>query len=335
MASKIEWTDETWSPISGCKRVSPGCSRCYAERMARRINRLPLYAGVTKSTPSGPRWTGEVGVGGGKVWTQPLRWKKPRRIFVCSMTDLFYEGHDVKDVARVFGVMLACHALGLGHTFQVLTKRANTMRTLVGMQDDAFRFMVRGFAAVFVFDYAKRKLGDADADAFEDWPLPNVWLGVSVEDQERADERIPALLETPARVLFLSCEPLLGPIRLPDNWPGCWHPTGEGPAPDHSRCAPRDTWVIAGGESGPGARPMHPDWARSLRDQCQAAGVPFLFKQWGAHSFDRDAQLRTASGVATTGGALGASPYWRVGKKAAGRELDGRTWDQFPEIVRA
>lgn len=376
MASKIEWTDATWNPISGCKRVSDGCTRCYAERMARRLSRLPLYAGVTKGTPSGPRWTGEVGVGDGKVWTQPLRWRKPRRIFVCSMTDLFYEGHDVREVARVFGVMLACHALGMGHTFQVLTKRANRMRTLMGMNDDSFRAMAREHAVALLPDEkiaAGVNLGV--------WPLPNIWLGVSVEDQQRADERIPALVETPAVIRFLSVEPLLGPVDL-SHLLGCstcelaargrrvslptpFMERGKrrhaGNGPFTRPCTRGIHQVITGGESGPGARPCHPDWLRSLRDQCQASGTSYLLKQHGAwreggfepaeeHEpwctyLNADGTGGQAS-ISTmdaetwtnwTGPGPGNGMAWmeRVGKKAAGRELDGRTWDEFPEVLRA
>jgi protein gp37 len=232
---------------------------------------------------------------------KPLSWKKPRRIFVCSMSDLFYESVPDEWIAKVFAVMALCPQ----HTFQVLTKRPERMRE-------------------YLVERCKARE-----------PLPNVWIGCTVEDQQRADERIPVLLETPAAKRFVSCEPLLGPVNfslvtVEDN-NGCaaqiWPLHGSGL-----------DWVIAGGESGPNARPSHPDWFRSLRDQCVDAGVPFFFKQWGewaftgarnTHFMDSDGVLRAKAGA----GDDGAWPCSRGGKKAAGHLLDGQEWRQVPEVA--
>lgn len=192
--------------------------------------------------------------------TVPLHWRKPRRVFVCSMADLFHESIPDEFIARVFAVM----ALAPQHTFQILTKRPGRMRSLLGGWGIHNLVMDR-----FANDddlYVRRALAAGGGQA---WPLPNVWIGVSVEDQKSADLRIPILLDTPAAVRWLSCEPLLGPVDISRDE---WLFSGKGNCVD---------WVVVGGESGPGARPMHPDWARSLRDQCAAADVPFLFKQWG------------------------------------------------------
>jgi protein gp37 len=290
----IEWTDATWNPVTGCTKVSAGCDHCYAETIAHRFD-------GTKAYPNGFDVTLRP-----ERLDQPLRWRRPRRIFVNSMADLFHD--DVADyqIARIFSVM----ARAPRHTFQILTKRHARMRSLVG--GDLYDLMVRDLA-------------DEDDDVMQKfrWPLPNVWLGVSVENQKWADVRIPKLLDTPAAVRFLSCEPLLGPIDLSySSFIGGDWLKGIG-------------WVIVGGESGPGARPMHPDWARSLRDQCVAADVPFLFKQWGEsrplQAGDHIPDRRVIS-VAREADGTWPSFQMRVGKKAAGRELDGRTWDEYPAV---
>jgi protein gp37 len=277
----IEWTDATWNPVTGCTKVSPGCDHCYAETFAERF----------RGTPGHYFERGfDVQLRPDKL-DQPLRWRRPRRIFVNSMSDLFHDDVPDEFIARVFAVM----ALAGQHTFQVLTKRHGRMRSLLNSDD----FLDLFGEALYTVEHPT---GEETAEPISTWPLPNVWLGVSVENQQWADIRIPALLDTPATVRFLSCEPLLGPVDL-SQW--CYV----------SDSASVLDWVIVGGESGRGARPMHADWARPLRDQCQTAGVPFLFKQWGEHL-----TVRTPSG----------EHQERVGKKAAGRELDGRTWDEFP-----
>lgn len=263
--TKIEWSDATWNPVTGCTKVSPGCDHCYAETIAHR------FAG-TKAYPNGFDVTLRP-----ERLDQPLRWTRPRRVFVNSMSDLFHK--DIPDdyIARVFAVM----ALAEKHTFQILTKRHGRMRSLVS--SDGFHQEVtdRVWDLMATWKRAAPRW-DTEHTGLITWPLPNVWLGVSVEDQQRADLRIPALLATPAAVRFLSCEPLLGPVDLGQSLaqyrPGDEHPW------DGDELKARDVlnWVITGGESGPGARLMHPTWARSLRGQCLAAGIAFHFKQAGS-----------------------------------------------------
>lgn len=319
--TKIEWTDATWNPVTGCTKVSPGCDHCYAETIAHR------FAG-TKAYPNGFDVTLRP-----ERLDQPLRWKRPRRIFVNSMSDLFHKDVPTEYIARVFAVM----ALAPQHTFQILTKRPGRMRSLLSTAD--FQLMV---------DAHMHNHGDVETEV---WPLPNVWLGTSVENQKWADVRIPQLIQTPAAVRFLSCEPLLGPITLTRLHAHC--PTHDfdggfcsGPCPHLIL----PDWIIVGGESGPNARPMHPDWARNLRGDCLSAGIAFYFKQWGewAPQFGTDGltplaypklwehyqrtNLTAAGREATAADHEGAEPMMRVGKRAAGRELDGRTWDEYPEV---
>ncbi len=241
-SSTIEWTEATWNPTRGCSRISPGCEHCYAERMAHRLSGPgKAYEHLTQRGRQGPRWTGLIRTAEDAI-ELPLRWKKPRLVFVNSMSDLFHERLDEADIRRIFKVMEKAH----WHTFQLLTKRSERLRSLSGRLP---------------------------------WPK-NVWMGVSVESAEYL-HRIADLAQTPAATKFLSIEPLLGPLQQ--------IPLG------------RVDWVIVGGESGPGARPMDPEWVRQIRDQCEQASVRFFFKQWGG-----------------------------VRKKTTGRILDGRTWDDMP-----
>jgi protein gp37 len=251
--SSIEWTHATWNPVVGCQKVSSGCAHCYAERMARRLAAMARAASARGRSPgrtanyvdvldSRGQWNGRVFLDDSAI-EDPLGWRKPRTVFVNSMSDLFYDEVPFDFVARVFDVMNRCPH----HTFQVLTKRPH------------------------VAAHVSKRLR---------W-TPNIWLGTSVENQTVA-HRIEDLRRTGARVKFLSIEPLLGPIpRLPLRG---------------------IHWVIVGGESGPGARPMQPEWVRCIRDRCVARGVPFFFKQWGG-----------------------------VHKSRTGRLLDGRTWDEMPK----
>jgi protein gp37 len=233
--STIEWTEATWNPVTGCTKVSPGCKHCYAERMAERLRAMgqPNYANGFEPTLQ-PH-----------MLELPLRWKKPQRIFVNSMSDLFHADVPLSYVREVFDVMARAH----WHRFQILTKRAERLEEL-GSQLD--------------------------------W-TPNIWMGVSIETAEYR-HRIDHLRRTPARVKFLSLEPLLGPLA------------------DLDLCG--IDWVIVGGESGPGARPMASSWVADLRDQCRTANVPFFFKQWGG-----------------------------TNKKRAGRVLEGRVWDEMPRTI--
>jgi protein gp37 len=350
--SSIEWTEATWNPLLGCERVSPGCDACYAITTAtiRAGNPHPRVAaafeGLTERRDGRLDWTGRINLLPDRL-TQPLRWRKPKRIFVNSQSDLFHKDVPDEYIARVFAVM----ALAPQHTFQLLTKRHARMRSL--LSSDRFEIAV-GTALVLYADHpggapwsTTRKI-DSGLPRPEYWPLPNVWLGVSVEDQQRADIRIPALLETPAVVRWISAEPLLGPVDLDEHLPYDDQYDGLIRGVD---------WVVAGGESGPGARPMHPDWARGLRDQCTAAGVPFFLKQIGVWP---EADRETATHLLQVNGSLvdrknatsdnpyGAGsglaqdlvdrghPGWirvrHTSKKFAGRKLDGRTWDEYPPV---
>lgn len=235
MSSRIEWTEYTWNPVTGCTKVSSGCRNCYAEKMAARLKAMGVARYEKGFHPTIHR----------DLLEQPLKWRRPRVVFVNSMSDLFHESVPPAFIQRIFEVMSACPQ----HTFQVLTKRSERLREL--------------------------------ADSL-DW-APNIWMGVSVED-ERVLHRIDDLASTAACVKFLSCEPLIGP--LPNL------PLGH------------IDWVIVGGESGAGCRPMQKNWVRAIRNQCRAVGTRFFFKQWGG-----------------------------VQKKRTGRVLDGRTWDDMPPLA--
>jgi len=297
--SKIEWTDEVWNVIRGCSRVSEGCRNCYAERMAGRFNRPGMpYEGLVRAVHGGWKWTGEIAFIKDKL-EDPLRWRKPRRVFVNSMSDLFHE--KVKDewIRDIFCVM----GKAAKHTFQVLTKRPLRMEQWFG-----------SWAANEVAEY----LSDQDIE----WPCQNVWLGVSVEDQETADDRIPPLISTPAQVRFVSAEPLIGEVDLTllecpkyrleslDDAPGrcgmCAEP-GVGELCSNGffdALAEGIDWVIAGCETGPmsATRPMNEGWIRVLRDTCYERGVPFFYKQ------SKDEQ----------------------GNKVALPFIDGRQWVDYP-----
>ncbi len=242
--SSIEWTDATWNPVTGCTKVSPGCKHCYAEVFAERFRGVkghPYEQGFDLRL-----WPDRLDL--------PLRWKKPRRIFVNSMSDLFHPDVPGAFIDRVFDTMRQAR----WHRFQVLTKRALRMREYV--------------------------LARTHWRLAEDHP--NIWLGTSVENADYMS-RARLVRDLPVSVRFLSCEPLLGPLDL--------HPVLDG-----------INWVIVGGESGHGARPMDPDWVIAIRDQCRRSGVPFFFKQWGG-----------------------------VHKSRTGRRLRGRTWDQMPGSATA
>ncbi|MFC3768310.1 phage Gp37/Gp68 family protein [Paenibacillus sp. GCM10012303] len=317
--TSIEWTDRTWNPLRGCSKVSEGCRNCYAIRVAHRFGGEGMpYEGLTQPGPGGPNWTGKVTLVPDAL-ESPLRWRKQQRVFVNSMSDLFHESVDEKYIAKVFGIM----CLSQQHTFQVLTKRPERMARLLNSED--FQMHTGWFASQAIREYG---LDRSKFEYLPDWPLPNVWLGVSVENQKAADDRIPLLLQTPAAVRFLSCEPLLGPVKLPKS---AYEFDEEYPE-EGSVC--KLDWVIAGGESGPGARPMHPDWTRSLRDQCQAAGVSFFFKQWGewlpVHP-DRKSYEYSSPGHKCA--EIDGTRFFRIGKLLAGRQLDDREWNEFPEAT--
>lgn len=375
--TRIEWTEATWNPITGCSLASPGCTNCYAMKLAgTRMQHHWSRKGLTIGSKAGPVWTGETRFN--EEWLdQPLRWKRPRMIFVCAHGDLFHESVPDEWIDRVFAVMALCPQ----HTFQVLTKRSARMREYVNQLDD--------FALMETDEYREashRVDCDDDPNGSPAWhaqtarleeamcivsktlgrgePLPNVWLGVSVEDQQRR-HRIVDLAQTPAAVRWISGEPLLQGLTLtdiplnggPDEHGDQWlfnALTGEqyfigddgrnysGDGPDMQ---PLD-WIVCGGESGPGARPMHPDWARSLRDQCQDASVPFFFKQWGEWSafgphnmemlIGSDASVshpRFEIARVPNDPKSGKTIMTRIGKKSAGRLLDGMEYDGMPRAI--
>lgn len=370
-ATKIEWAEAVWNPVVGCSAVSAGCSNCYAIAAAARVEacdvggKSPHYAGLTRESGGRRVWTGKVAAAPDAVWLAPLRRRKPTIYFVNSMGDLFHD--DVPDdwIDRAFAVMALCSQ----HKFIVLTTRATRMRAYLSSLEAAF---VRAFAP----PHQHPSLDDAHATFFatiapntpSTWPLPNVALGVSVEDQASADDRIPHLLATPAAIRLISAEPLLGPVDLEmldarvserdDAEPSGlrWidaltgdYSDGEGHVGDVWGMAnPGLDWVIAGGESGKGSRPCHPDWARGLRDQCARAGVPFFWKQWGDHAPGEIAAdylnpNRAAKGFtffdnqwsecwSEVDGHCDDEPeVYRIGKAKAGALLDGQLHRAAPD----
>lgn len=352
-ASKIEWTERTWNPVTGCNKVSQGCKNCYAEVMHKRLMSIALKKYSRPFLDGAFPYEPDLMI--------PLRWKKPCMIFVNSMSDLFHENVPFIFIRKVFEVMAKCQH----HTFQILTKRPYQMQKF--------------------FQWVHPVHGDNSPG----FPLPNVWIGVSVEDQQTANERIKILQQIPAAVRFLSCEPVLEPIDINEAYnsyrqfgPICSSCTGSGhyhdnfntPCPDCKQTGINDEaihWVIAGGESGHNARPMHPDWIRSLRDQCKAAAVPFFFKQWGEYmplEFDAQPPFRyfsnnpkkliDAHGIDVLDAETSEAGYYnghrfvdpmesiliceeteseqcdflKVGKKRAGRVLDGSIHNEYPKI---
>jgi len=301
--TSIEWATDVWNPVTGCSKVSQGCKNCYAETMAKRFWGDRPFTEVRLH----PERLGD-----------PLNWKKPRRIFVNSMSDLFHPNVPFDFMLGVISMTTRAPQ----HTYIILTKRP-------GRMIDFFEWLGLGV-------------------------LPqNIWLGVSVENQETANERIPLLLQTPAAVRFLSCEPLLGPVDIRDALNGypeqvssgysvtremamdAGEPSLEGMqygGNEWVQTIPPVDWVIVGGESGPGARPMYPDWARQIRNDCQTAGVPFLFKQWGNNlPSDQWAGESLPNPCSILHYGLEPISFYGVGKTRAGRLLDGIEWNQYPQ----
>lgn len=311
--SNIEWTDATWNPIVGCSILSPGCTNCYAMKMAGRLEAMgqPMYAGTTKQTKAGTVWTGRVGTSNWGQFIKPTLWKRPRKIFVNSMSDLFHEGISAEIVDQCFVVM----GIADQHEYQILTKRID-------------RAAVHLLTSLRVEEiYTQWSSVSGSPRELASWPMRHVLIGASIEDQTRANERHHHLRELADEGwrTFVSYEPALGPV----DWTG-WEFI---------------SWMISGGESGAHARASHPDWHRATRDWCAANRIPYLFKQWGEHfpcEFDHrgedgeiwrrhhDGELRWSFDELNA-----ADPppvtFARVGKKAAGRLLDGVEHNAFPK----
>lgn len=268
--SGIAWTEATWNPLVGCSRVSEGCRHCYAETLTYRLGErfgMAKYTGLTRLVGGEPQWTGALRLSEPDL-SLPLRWKKPRRVFVNSMSDLFHEKVPIDWLARIFNVMADMCADA--HTFLVLTKRAARMRTV--LSEALPEYAGEHYSG-------ETPLGvclDVGASA---WPLPNVWLGVSVEDQATADERIPMLLSTPAVVRWVSYEPALGPV----DFRRYLLPMRYAEVIERMHGTYLD-WIVVGGESGPRARLFDLAWARRALTQCRAAGVPCFVKQLGSNA---------------------------------------------------
>lgn len=291
MSTTIEWTQETWNPTTGCDRISAGCDNCYALKLAKRLKGMGSAKYQTDGDPrtSGPGFGVAVHP---DALTIPLGWKKPRTAFVNSMSDLFHAKVPRDFVAKVFTVM----TLTPHHTYQVLTKRPERMARMLTDECNCGSGHAPGIHFRSAMAWAASRANDDRIPGLDDYaeskvwesmanqtPLPNVWLGTSIESDDHV-RRADALRATPAAVRFISAEPLLGPLPSLDL-------TGI-------------NWLIAGGESGPAARPVRDEWVRDLRDRCQEAGTAFFFKQWG-----------------------GRTP------KANGRVLDGRTHDDYPAVA--
>ncbi len=317
----IEWTDKTWNPITGCSKVSQGCKNCYAEREWKRLSANPKQPDYF-----GRKFT-DVKFHPHRL-VVPFQWKKPARVFVNSMSDMFHESLSWKSIGYVFAAMM----LNPHHIFQILTKRPERMLQFLLLPGIADRVTVQAqeICETFAVSLPTQTIGQ--------WPLPNVWKGVSVEDPETAAHRIPYLLETPAAVRWISAEPLLGPIDLAhlgrcdevlSHWDvlrGAYFCDGRNEPAQTNRL----DWVVIGGESGPKARPMQAEWAQSMRDQCQAAGVKYFFKQWGEFlPPDQDGAMLPAGQHLNSSNEL-----VRIGKKAAGRLLDGVEWSEYPEVCK-
>lgn len=341
--SLIEWTDATWNPITGCSVLSPGCTNCYAMRLAgTRMQHHWSRLYLTKASKAGPVWNGQIRLN--PEWLdKPLQWRRPRRIFVCAHSDLFHEHIPAHWIDLVWARM----ALAQHHTHQVLTKRSSNACAYLNDPEQPRRVI----DLIDNMTLPTRLNGNRfqARHNLEKGPLPNIWLGVSAEDDERAGPRVADLKQTPAAVRFLSAEPLLAPIG-------------------DDKVAGLD-WVIVGGESGPGARPMHSDWPRQIRDACAAAGVPFFFKQWGdwapirdlpANKADdfyhpaperdpeairrckidhlvmhSDGSLHRGYGPEVYAGGTDHMLMFQCGKATAGRALDGITHDAMPALARA
>lgn len=330
--SKIEWCTSTWSPVRGCSRVSGGCTHCYAESLAARFSspahngKKALWGhGYAEMTKAGPRWTRKVELLPDRL-SIPLRWKKPRRIFVNSTSDTFHETLTNEEIAAIFGIMAACPQ----HTFVVLTKRAERLPEWFAWVAD--HYLLTQEVALVALEELLIEIDDPCHDAalrasVPSWPLPNVIISVSAEDQQRWDERIPYLVKTPAACRMVSVEPQLSLVT----------PRGLGVLVDAG-----PTWIIQGGESGAKARPFNIAWAELMRGCCEAVGAAYFLKQLGRRPFsirngfgDRDLEWPARA----TTRPLGDGYHWPKLKDSHGgnpeewhRSLTHGEFRAFPEL---
>lgn len=341
MSTKIEWCEETWNPIIGCSHISPGCDNCYAEKMAKRLARMSgtsYYREVVMidfdTNKASATWNGFTHLVE-SAFEKPLRWKKPRTIFVCSMGDLFHESVPFEWIDKVMAI-----AAITPHTYLILTKRPERMKEYFSQDLNSLvaRWENTGYFIGVVDDnedYFIHNIGYpiTNSQMCSEFPLSNVWLGVTAENQQQADKRIPLLLQIPAAKRFVSVEPMLGPVGLRSIQSGneefinaligMKKFSAQHVAVMPEKCSMLD-WVIVGGETGPNVRPMQPDWVRSLRDQCQSAGVPFFFKSWG--DYLHESQICPSNNAAKDM----ENHYYKFGKKKAGHLLDGKQWRERP-----
>lgn len=368
--TKIEWSQKVWNPVTGCTKVSQGCKNCYAEVIANRFSRTGIIpgSGIEYSTADAPKNEKFTVLLHPDRLGQPLKWRKPAKVFVNSMSDLFHESVPFEFINKVFAVMVNADK----HIFQILTKRPEraleyfnwAMDQKRGITQELWKKLLEHYYTRDICNLSSASIYETQRDDVQlptstkefrlkkyNLPFKNVWIGVSVEDQKTADERIPLLLQIPAAVRFLSCEPLLGSIDIQQylHDSNCMISVN----PDCCTCAPpREIcidWVICGGESGHGARPMHPDWARKLRDDCQAAGVPYFFKQWGEWGIVKSdlvagANKKTMIRLNYDGtfkpcheaiyNSNGVISMARRGKKYTGRLLDGVEHNGMPGKVK-
>jgi protein gp37 len=341
--TKIEWATKVWNPVTGCTPISAGCANCYAKRMA---NRLKGRHGYDAADPF------KVTIHTEDKFLEPLKWRKPSNVFVCSMGDLFHKDVPTLEIDKVFAIA----AISPKHNFMFLTKRPDRMATY--FDTPAKKLAERWEDVIYSMGISA---GDDEIDTVASflhnrcglgWPLKNIWLGVSVEDQKAADDRIHYLNEISAAVKFVSCEPLLSEINFEKSLGESlkWHAGGL------KNCI---SWVISGGETGHNARPVHPDWVRSIKDQCEDNGVPFFFKGWGEFkpinidltgikpirqkgnpfTFWENIKGDIFELIDGDGEYLCAGddhqlyqPIIKVGKKQSGDLLDGKQYHEFPKI---
>lgn len=379
MGSNIEWTEETWNPVVGCDKVSPGCKYCYAIRMAWRLAHIghskEKYKGLVVKNENGQlNWTGKVNYDP-RMLAKYIGTKTPKTVFPNSMGDIFHEELSVVTIAEIFAAMwLTPHV-----TYQLLTKREKRMEMI--MNSEEFMIELHKAANRLHDQYIKPLESELYfyGEVAPGHSMPNVQIGVSVENQEAADQRIPPLINTPAAIRWISMEPLLGPVDISKYNMFSYCPEENGTIDSGCRGCKGDSkgdcqaiirspidWVVVGGESGKDARPMHPEWARSLRDQCAAAKIPFFFKQWGVwhtrwfhagkKEFDfkfYDSYLqftqkdwvqkgdacisidgtRCKIGKDFMNCAYPVAIMQKVGKKKAGRLLDGKLHDDYPKNI--